>query len=102
MTLGKSLWMIILIKLFIILAVFRLFFFPDFLKEKFDNQEERSEYVIEELTIENSSSSHYTLRVMSYVSLFVPFVLAYIFCTWRVLTKRKVDQAELEKDGHIY
>jgi hypothetical protein len=50
MTIGKNLWIIILIKLFIIFAVFRLFFFPDFLHEKFDSQEDRSDYVIEELT----------------------------------------------------
>lgn len=50
MTLGKNLWIILLIKLFIIFAIFRLFFFPDFLNERFDNEEDKSEYVIEELT----------------------------------------------------
>jgi len=50
MTIGKNLWMIILIKLFIIFAVFRLFFFPDFLNERFDNQKDKSDYVLEELT----------------------------------------------------
>jgi cytochrome bd ubiquinol oxidase subunit II len=54
------------------------------------------------LTIENSSSSHYTLTAMSYVSLFVPVVLAYIFVTWRALTRKKIDQAEMEKEGHVY
>jgi len=54
------------------------------------------------LTIQNSSSSHYTLTAMSYVSLFVPFVLAYIFYTWRALTRKKIDQAEMENEGHIY
>lgn len=53
------------------------------------------------LTIENSSSSHYTLVAMSYVSLFVPFVLAYIAYTWKALTKKSIDKDELE-DGHIY
>lgn len=52
MTVGKRLWIIILIKLFIIFAVFRLFFFPDILKSKFDNDEQRGDYVIEQLTKE--------------------------------------------------
>ncbi len=50
MTVGKSLWVIILIKLFILFAVFRLFFFQDFLNSRFDNQEEKSNYILEELT----------------------------------------------------
>jgi Na+/H+ antiporter NhaD/arsenite permease-like protein len=50
MTVGKNLWLIILIKLFIIFAVFRLFFFPDFLNERFDNETDKSDYIIEELT----------------------------------------------------
>jgi len=50
MTVGKKLWLIILIKLFIIFIVFKLFFFPNFLNQKFDNQEAKSNYVIEELT----------------------------------------------------
>lgn len=54
------------------------------------------------LTIYNSSSSHYTLTAMSYVSLFVPFVMAYIYYTWKVLTSKKVDQTEMEKEGHVY
>lgn len=47
---GRSLWIIILVKLFIMFAVLKLFFFPNFLKSNFDTQEERSKYVIEELT----------------------------------------------------
>lgn len=50
MTYGKTLWLIILIKLFIIFAVLRLFFFPDFLKKNFSSDDERSDYVIEQLT----------------------------------------------------
>jgi hypothetical protein len=50
MTVGKTLWMIIGIKLFIMFVVLKLFFFPDFLKSNFDNDSERSEYVIEQLT----------------------------------------------------
>jgi cytochrome d ubiquinol oxidase subunit II len=54
------------------------------------------------LTIQNSSSSHYTLTAMSYVSLLVPFVLAYIVYTWRAINKKKIDTAELENESHTY
>jgi len=50
MTTGKILWIIIIIKIFIIFAVFRLFFFPDFLNDRFDREEEKAGYVIDELT----------------------------------------------------
>jgi len=50
MTVGKSLWAIILIKLFIIFVVLKLFFFPDLLKKNFDTDEERSNFVLDELT----------------------------------------------------
>lgn len=53
------------------------------------------------LTIVNSSSSHYTLTAMSYVSLFIPFVLLYIIYVWRLINKKKVDASDLEKD-HVY
>lgn len=48
------------------------------------------------LTIENASSSPYTLTAMSYVSLMVPFVIAYIVYAWRSLTKKKIDREEME------
>jgi uncharacterized membrane protein len=50
MTVGKKLWLIILIKLFIMFAILKIFFFPDFLKTKFKNDKDRSNYVIEQLT----------------------------------------------------
>jgi hypothetical protein len=50
MTVGKRLWAIIIIKLIILFAVLKLFFFPDFLKTNFKTDEERSNHVIEELT----------------------------------------------------
>jgi len=50
MTVGKKLWIIILIKLFIMFAILKLFFFPDFLESNFSSDEERSEYVIDQLT----------------------------------------------------
>jgi cytochrome d ubiquinol oxidase subunit II len=55
------------------------------------------------LTIENSSSSHYTLTAMSYVSLFVPVVITYIFFVWRAINNKPIEKADLEeKDSHIY
>jgi cytochrome d ubiquinol oxidase subunit II len=54
------------------------------------------------LTIENSSSSHYTLTAMSYVSLFVPFVFAYIFYTWRLINKKQISTDELNEETHVY
>jgi hypothetical protein len=47
---GRKVWVIILIKLFIIFFVLRLFFFPDFLRKHYDNDEERSNYVLDQLT----------------------------------------------------
>ncbi|HPD95008.1 MAG: DUF4492 domain-containing protein [Bacteroidales bacterium] len=50
MTVGKSLWLIILIKLFIMFAILKIFFFPNLLKRNFDSDSDRSNYVIEQLT----------------------------------------------------
>jgi len=50
MTVGKRLWAIIIIKLVIIFLILKIFFFPNFLKTNFDTDEERSNYVIEQLT----------------------------------------------------
>lgn len=47
---GKRVWIIILIKLFVIFLILKLFFFPDFLKKKYDTDEEKSEYVLDQLT----------------------------------------------------
>lgn len=54
------------------------------------------------LTIANSSSSHYTLTVMSYVSLGVPFVLGYIYLVWRSMDAAKITSKEIEADHHHY
>ncbi|MGA3013408.1 MAG: cytochrome d ubiquinol oxidase subunit II [Bacteroidales bacterium] len=54
------------------------------------------------LTIMNSSSSHYTLTAMSYVSLLVPFVLAYIWYAWWSINRKKIDVAEMETEEHTY
>jgi len=47
---GRRAWLIIIVKLLIMFLILRLFFFPDFLKTNFDSDEERSDYVIEQLT----------------------------------------------------
>jgi len=54
------------------------------------------------LTIENSSGSKYTLVAMSYVSLMVPFVLAYIATVWRAMDSKKITIKEVEDDPHHY
>jgi len=53
------------------------------------------------LTIANSSSSHYTLVAMSYVSLIIPFVLIYIVYVWRIINKKKVEITDIEGE-HVY
>lgn len=54
------------------------------------------------LTIENSSGSLYTLTVMSYVSLMVPFILGYIILVWRSMDKTKITSDEVMSDSHSY
>jgi len=54
------------------------------------------------LTISNSSSSPFTLKVMTYVSFIIPFVLAYIFYAWRSIDMHKITKEEMEGDEHIY
>lgn len=54
------------------------------------------------LTIANSSSSFFTLKTMAYVSILVPFVLAYIFYAWRAIDKKQITQEEIDKDNHSY
>lgn len=48
--LGIKLWIIIAIKLFIMFAILKIFFFPNFLNSKFDSDKEKGDYVIENLT----------------------------------------------------
>lgn len=55
------------------------------------------------LTIQNSSSSHFTLTAMSYVSLLIPFVLAYIWYAWKEINKSKITAEEMNShETHIY
>ena len=53
------------------------------------------------LTLQNSCSSEFTLRTMFYVSLLVPFVLAYIVYCWRAIDKKKLTKEEIQTD-HAY
>jgi hypothetical protein len=50
MTWGRNLWGIILLKLFIMFVILRLFFFPDLLKRDFNSDEERARHVLEQIT----------------------------------------------------
>ncbi len=51
------------------------------------------------LSITNSSSSLFTLKVMSWVSLFIPFVVAYIWYAWRALT-HPLTAGDADEYGH--
>lgn len=54
------------------------------------------------LTIANSCSSEFTLETMAYVSVLVPFVVAYIFYAWQRIDVRKITKEEVEREGHSY
>lgn len=54
------------------------------------------------LTLANSCSSEFTLRVMFYVSFLVPFVLAYIFYAWRSIDVHKINEKEITGGEHAY
>ena len=54
------------------------------------------------LTIYNSSSSEFTLKVMSGVSVLIPFVVAYIWYAWRSINRKPVTRSEINEGGHIY
>lgn len=54
------------------------------------------------LTLSNSCSSFFTLKTMAYVSVLVPFVLAYIFYAWRCIDKKKITAEEMQGTGHRY
>lgn len=53
------------------------------------------------LTLQNSCSSEFTLTTMFYVSLLVPFVLAYIVYAWHVIDAKKLDKDDIKND-HAY
>jgi len=47
---GRQLWIIIIVKMFILFVILKIFFFPDFLRTNFSTDEERSSYVLEQMT----------------------------------------------------
>ena len=49
MSLGKTLWALIILKLFIMFAILKLFFFPDLLSSNYDNDDDRAQHVRNEL-----------------------------------------------------
>ncbi len=53
MTVGRTLWLLIIIKLIIMFVILRIFFFPNFLSTHFSTDEAKSEYVLQELTRQN-------------------------------------------------
>jgi uncharacterized membrane protein len=53
---GRKVWIIIIIKLFIIIVILKIFFFQDFLNKNFNNDKEKSEHVLDQLT--NSADNH--------------------------------------------
>jgi cytochrome d ubiquinol oxidase subunit II len=82
-----------------VLVVFSLFLLAGFNNTAFYPS---SQNLQSSLTIQNASSSQYTLVAMSWVSLFVPFVLAYIVFAWRALNKKKIDEKEMQEEHHVY
>lgn len=54
------------------------------------------------LTIYNASSSEYTLKAMSWVSIAIPFVAAYIWYVWRAMTRKPINKTELEEAENKY
>lgn len=54
------------------------------------------------LTLCNSSSSEFTLKVMAYVSIVIPFVLAYIWYVWAKMNSGKLTKTEIDNDSHSY
>jgi len=54
------------------------------------------------LTINNASSSKFTLKTMMFVSFIIPFVLIYIWYVWKAINKDKITEAEMNNGEHTY
>ena len=54
------------------------------------------------LTLANSCSSQFTLTTMAYVSVLVPFVLAYIIYAWRAIDRKPITADEMKEHDHTY
>jgi cytochrome bd ubiquinol oxidase subunit II len=82
-----------------VMAVFSLFIVAGFNGTSFYPS---SHDLQSSLTIKNSSSSHFTLNIMMYVSFIIPFVLAYIWYAWKAINKKKITEDEMNSDDHKY
>ncbi len=93
---NKGFWFTGAGTVFVVFALFLLAGFNNtaFYPSNFDLQSS--------LTIQNASSSKFTLVAMSYVSLLIPFVLAYIVYFWRAMNKKKISAEEMKSESHVY
>jgi cytochrome d ubiquinol oxidase subunit II len=82
-----------------VLAVFSLFIVAGFGGTSFYPS---SADLQSSLTIQNSSSSLFTLRTMMYVSFIIPFVLAYIWYAWKAINNERITPEEMNSDEHKY
>jgi cytochrome d ubiquinol oxidase subunit II len=82
-----------------VLAVFSLFIVAGFNGTSFYPS---SDDLQSSLTINNASSSLFTLRAMMYVSFIIPFVLAYIWYAWGAINNKKINEEELNSSEHKY
>ena len=94
--LHRSIWLSGIGTILVVLTVFFLAGYngTSFYPSTFDLQNS--------LTIRNSSSSHFTLTVMSYVSLAIPFVVAYIAYIWRQMNRKDITESEVVNDKELY
>ena len=58
MTLGRTLWKVIFIKLIIMFGILKIFFFPDFLNSNFTSDKQRGDYVFEQITLQTEKQPH--------------------------------------------
>jgi cytochrome bd ubiquinol oxidase subunit II len=95
-TSGKGIWFAGAGTIFTVLSILMLAGFSDtaFYPSTYDLQSS--------LTIHNASSSKYTLTAMSWVSLLAPFVVLYIWYTWKSMNKKKVSDGDIENDTMAY
>ena len=82
-----------------VLAVFSLFIVAGFNGTSFYPS---SDDLQSSLTINNASSSLFTLKAMMYVSFIIPFVLAYIWYAWKAINDKKITEEEMNSSEHKY
>jgi hypothetical protein len=62
MTLGRTLWKVIIIKLIIMFGVLKLFFFPDFLDSNFTSDRQKADYVFKQITVHTDKQTRQNRR----------------------------------------